>query len=279
MANSWLAESWAQEFVQVLQLVTMQEFTVALAEVSVPKLDGPSWWGQAFNVAPTLPLLIGAGSEACKDLVKRTLEGSEAREVEDGSAKTTFFELVQQSLGALARAISTRTGYPVECGSGSEQHHPAVATAYRAVVSRKGAELPALYIHIPPQLERILESRELTALAVKTFSPGVAAPSPTSDSGKDSSVDLLLDVEMPVSISFGHAHLPLRDVLRFTSGSVVELNRRPEDPVEIVVNNCVIARGEVVVIDGNYGVRIQEIVSRQQRLAVRTADRGVAPSR
>lgn len=46
----------------------------------------------------------------------------------------------------------------------------------------------------------------------------------------------------------------------------MELNRSLSEPVEVIVNNCVVARGEVVVIDGNYGVRIQQIVSRQDRL-------------
>jgi flagellar motor switch protein FliN/FliY len=98
------------------------------------------------------------------------------------------------------------------------------------------------------------------ALAV---APMVAATSPSSDPG---SFDLLLDVEMPVSISFGHAYLPLKEVLKLATGSVVELNRVATDLVDIVVNNCVIARGEVVVVEGNFGVRIQQVVSRQARL-------------
>jgi len=84
-------------------------------------------------------------------------------------------------------------------------------------------------------------------------------------------MDVLLDVHLPVSISFGQAQLRLKDVLKLTSGSVVELNRQPEEPVDVIVNDSVIARGEVVVIDGNYAVRIQEIVSRQERLGLRDA--------
>jgi flagellar motor switch protein FliN/FliY len=79
-------------------------------------------------------------------------------------------------------------------------------------------------------------------------------------------MDLLLDVELPVSISFGRTQLPLKDVLRLTTGSIVELNRGVSEPVEILVNHCLIARGEVVVVEGNYGVRIQQIASRQERL-------------
>ena len=75
-------------------------------------------------------------------------------------------------------------------------------------------------------------------------------------------LSFLLDVKLPLSISFGSAHLPLKDVLNLTIGSSVELNRVTGDPVEIIVNDRVIARGEVVVVDGNYGVRIKQIVGR-----------------
>jgi flagellar motor switch protein FliN/FliY len=79
-------------------------------------------------------------------------------------------------------------------------------------------------------------------------------------------MELLLDVELPVSVSFGRAHLPLKDVLKLASGSIVELNRSVAEPVEVIVNNCVVARGEVVVVEGNYGVRISQIISRRERL-------------
>ena len=84
-------------------------------------------------------------------------------------------------------------------------------------------------------------------------------------------LDLLLDVELPVSVSFGKTQMPLQQVLKWTSGSIVELESTVNEPVEVVVNNCVIARGEVVVVDGNYGVRVQQIVSRAERLQTTTA--------
>ena len=79
-------------------------------------------------------------------------------------------------------------------------------------------------------------------------------------------MELLLDVELPVSISFGKTEILMKDVLKLTTGSIVELNRGVNEPVEVLVNHCLIARGEVVVVEGNYGVRIQQIVNRQDRL-------------
>jgi flagellar motor switch protein FliN/FliY len=83
-------------------------------------------------------------------------------------------------------------------------------------------------------------------------------------------LELLLDVELPVRVSFGKAQMPLQQVLKWTTGSIVELESAVNESVEVVVNNCVIARGEVVVVDGNYGVRIQQIVSRAERIETST---------
>lgn len=89
----------------------------------------------------------------------------------------------------------------------------------------------------------------------------------------------MLDMELPITVSIGTTQIPLRDVLKLTTGSIVELDRLISDPVDILVSNRIIARGEVVVIEGNYGVRILEIVSRSERLALRgPARRGGMPA-
>jgi flagellar motor switch protein FliN/FliY len=98
------------------------------------------------------------------------------------------------------------------------------------------------------------------ATAAPSFDPGSQTP-PGSHT-----FELLLDVELPISVSFGRTVLKLQEAMQLITGSLIELNRTVTDPVELLVNNNVIARGEVVVIDGNYGVRITEIISHQERL-------------
>ena len=81
----------------------------------------------------------------------------------------------------------------------------------------------------------------------------------------ENNMERLLDVEMNVTVRFGKAEMPLREVVRFGVGSMIELNRTVDDPVELLVNNTPFARGEVVVIDGYYGVRVTEIGSAEER--------------
>lgn len=72
-------------------------------------------------------------------------------------------------------------------------------------------------------------------------------------------LQLVMDVELSVSLRFGQCQLPLREILDLASGSVIELDRDVDDPVELLLDGKVIARGEAVIVDGNYGLRITEI--------------------
>lgn len=77
--------------------------------------------------------------------------------------------------------------------------------------------------------------------------------------------DRLLDVEMNVTVRFGTAEVPLREVVRYGVGSMIELNRSVDEPVDLLINDHPFARGEVVVVDGYYGVKVTEIGSQEVR--------------
>jgi len=79
-------------------------------------------------------------------------------------------------------------------------------------------------------------------------------------------LDVLLDIELPLAVRFGQTELPLLTLVRLGPGSVIDLKRSADEPVDVLVSGKVIARGEVVVVDGNYGVRVTEIVSTAERI-------------
>ncbi|HEV7644471.1 MAG TPA: flagellar motor switch protein FliN [Pyrinomonadaceae bacterium] len=72
-------------------------------------------------------------------------------------------------------------------------------------------------------------------------------------------INRLLDVEMNVTVRFGSTQIPLREVANFGVGSMIELDRNVDEPVDLLVNNAPFAQGEVVVVDGYYGVRISKL--------------------
>ncbi len=79
-------------------------------------------------------------------------------------------------------------------------------------------------------------------------------------------LDLILDIELPVYVSLGKSRMKIKDVLKLGSGSLIELDRSADDYVDLVVNGKVIARGEVVVVESNFALRIKEIVSKSERI-------------
>ena len=138
-----------------------------------------------------------------------------------------------------------------------------MSTAWAVLRVHLGAETASIAIGIEAELVAAIESAAQAAAPPKV---ALAAAVGFTGPANSKTFELLLDVELPVSVSFGRAQVPLKDVLKLTTGSIVELNRSILEPVEVIVNNCVIARGEVVVVEGNFGVRIQQVVSRQERL-------------
>jgi flagellar motor switch protein FliN len=94
----------------------------------------------------------------------------------------------------------------------------------------------------------------LVVMALLTASASGLAPG-------DPRLEAVLDVDLPLVVRFGRAVLPLRALVDLGPGSVVDMGRSPDEPVELVVGERVIARGEVVIVAGNYGVRITELMN------------------
>jgi flagellar motor switch protein FliN len=78
--------------------------------------------------------------------------------------------------------------------------------------------------------------------------------------------DVLLDIELDAVLQFGARELPLKDVLAFGPGDVLELDRHVSDPVDLVVGDRIVARGEVVVVSGNFALLVTEVAEPQLRL-------------
>jgi flagellar motor switch protein FliN/FliY len=98
--------------------------------------------------------------------------------------------------------------------------------------------------------------------------PAQFTPLSGEDAGGDAAkLDLLLDVVLQVSVELGRTRLTIGDILALRAGSVIELDKLAGEPVDILVNGTRIARGEVVVVDEKFGVRVLEVVSRAKRLA------------
>ncbi len=81
-------------------------------------------------------------------------------------------------------------------------------------------------------------------------------------------LELLLEVELPATLRFGQKQMRLSEIMQLAAGAVIDLDREVNEPIELLVDGHLIARGEAVIVDGNYGLRVTELVTAGARLAV-----------
>jgi flagellar motor switch protein FliN/FliY len=93
-----------------------------------------------------------------------------------------------------------------------------------------------------------------------------AAARPATLPVLSSGIELLLDVELEATLRFGCRELPLGEILDLGPGDVVQLDRNVADPVDLIVGDKIVARGEVVLVDGNFGLRVTEVAEPRKRL-------------
>jgi flagellar motor switch protein FliN/FliY len=101
--------------------------------------------------------------------------------------------------------------------------------------------------------------KEVEFPSITTTTQGLASPN----------VDLLLDVQMTVTVELGRTKKYVKDILEMGEGSIIELDKQAGEHVDVLVNGKLVARGEVVVIDENFGVRITEIISPKDKLGIK----------
>lgn len=259
--SDWLAREWARQIGPVLSSMTGEA-----VQAEAPGGSGEPPGEEMLRIvrrlreAPEAVVEIAVGQELWQTGGKAVLRGADLSAEEESEIRGAFLEVVEQSLGQLAASLGRRLGREVsweeaEIGSLSAGTDGWAEVEVAAGDDRWGKA----WVAASPGFVAADESEpSMPASTSETAIPPTQSRRPM--------LDLLMEVELPVSVTFGRTQMRLKDAVKLTSGSIVELNRSIIEPVEVIVNNCVIARGEVVVVEGNYGVRIQEIVSREERL-------------
>jgi flagellar motor switch protein FliN/FliY len=186
------------------------------------------------------------------------LSGQAAEEF--GAEQANFLlKLMESAASKLRSALEKEYGeFTIKAASASEPSSDFVYCVQVTLANEGGNRISietylssalteALALHAPAEGAEV-EAGEDKATASEVQNP------------EQINLNMVMNVELNVTLRFGQRHLTLREVLELTSGSVVELDRQVEEPIELILNNRVIARGEAVVIDGNYGLRVTEVL-------------------
>jgi flagellar motor switch protein FliN/FliY len=100
----------------------------------------------------------------------------------------------------------------------------------------------------------------------ETTSQNASTTLSDASQGGARSLDMILDIPMQVTVELGRTKMAIKELLQLSQGSIIELNKMAGDHLEVFVNNKLIARGEVVVVNDRFGIRISEILSPQERV-------------
>ncbi len=102
------------------------------------------------------------------------------------------------------------------------------------------------------------------AVAPKVFET-LSAPA-SAPAGQMQDIELILDIPVQLTVELGRTRIPIKDILQLAQGSIVELDGLAGEPLNVLVNGCLIAQGEVVVVNDKFGLRLTDIVSPSERL-------------
>jgi flagellar motor switch protein FliN/FliY len=240
--------SWQSQFARVQDYVPLAGVQITLEG----GLQGQQWLGfSAVDLAELLGIFLSEEVGVPAEL--------------DPMQREALEELIRQWAGLVASALKPEFGEvrfeAVLNSPGSASGPPGqglrVSDGTRAIVAQ---------MTLDDTLTGALA--EPVAAAAAPVSP-VAPPNSSAQVEellRQGNLELLMDVELGVMLRFGCRQTTLHEVLDLATGAVLELDREIQEPVDLVLNGRVIARGEVVVVDGNYGLRVSEVASPQQRV-------------
>jgi flagellar motor switch protein FliN len=262
LTSAGLLESFASEMATAVAALAGE--TTSLAAGPAPAVTDWLVHVEATGAA-TGAIAIALTDEDAKK-ISATVMGFDAAEVADDAVADTLREIAGQAIGALHVAPETSEIVLTIANVARASFPGPVTGSFRFTLP--GDLTPSLVVGgtvelrpaAPAAVAAVAPAPVVELAAVPKAARPAAAPTPAGN------LDLLLDIELPLAVRFGQTELSLLTLTRLGPGSVIDLHRSADEPVEVLVSGKVIARGEVVVVEGNYGVRVTEVVSTVDRI-------------
>lgn len=227
----------------------------------------------------------GSSQGACTILLRDTtaVDGIHLAPGADTTASGAAIQewLLRAGESEFALSVSMQVKFPDEDLPVSEVDEPQAANTSTGQKMEMETSTPNRKVDIPvpqqtaaPSADRTVSQMDESKLnaerkpaARQAEDPRATEPNvPSSETGNNRRFDLLLDIELEATLRFGALELPLREVLELGPGDVLSLDRHVRDPVELVVGDRIVARGEVVLVGGNFALHVTEVAEPRRRL-------------
>src|SRR5229473_3077697 len=260
--RNW-CETWKTCLQNVLSQVSGQPAAFEISSQPVPAADSDVWYtvvaGGDVHGEMTLRLPAASGTRLAQKFLSETEPVAEGITPEH---KEALEELLRQIAGLATTALAPTAGGEVQFHLSASAAPSWSSDAIVCLQTRDEAGTPiTIEIQISPALAAELQSRVQPAPPAQTSPrPSQPSPPPSILPPPPSSYRRLMDVGLDVKLRFGTRRMLLRDVLALSAGVVVELDNALHSPVDLLLDGRLIAQGEVVIVDGKYGLRITDVV-------------------
>ena len=251
--QAWL-DAWKTCTQNVLSQVFAQTVVFEIVSEPLPAADSDLWYtvvaGGAVRGEMSLRLPLSSAVQIAQKFLGETEPSGEI----SAEHKEALVEVLRQIAGVAATALAPAAGGEVlfHVAASSAPSWSSASTTCLCT-SPDAGEPVAFEIQISAAVASALQPRVEQPPAAKPAPAPAAPPSASADYGR------LLDVELDVKLRFGRRRMLLRDVLALGAGIVIELDSDLHAPVDLLLDGRVIAQGEVVVVDGKYGLRVTDI--------------------
>ncbi|MFY9561732.1 MAG: FliM/FliN family flagellar motor switch protein [Terriglobales bacterium] len=253
--RAWFA-TWKTCTEQVLSQVCGQTMAFEISAEPLPATDSDVWYTVVAGATVRGEMTLRLPAESGTRLAQKFLAETEPTPSEPSPEhKEALEELLRQIAGQAATALASTVGGEVQLhlAASVAPSWPSAATACLRTRDEAGTPV-AIEIQISAALTSALQPRA-------EAQPAGPLPPPPLPPAAAASYERLMDVGLEVKLRFGSRRMVLRDVLALSAGVVVELDSNVNSPVDLLLDGRVVARGEVVVVDGKYGLRVMQVLN------------------
>jgi len=267
--GAW-CEAWQTCLQNVLSQVSGQPIVFEISSERLPLADSDLWYtttaGGAVHGEMTLRLPAASAIRLARKFLAEPDPADGTVETISSEQKEALEELLRQIAGLAATTLAPTAGGEVKFSLSASAAPSWPSDAIVCLRTRDEVGTPIrLELQLSPALAAEIQSKAQAA-AVPPQPPSSAAP-PPPPSESASNYRRLIDVGLDVKLRFGVRHMLLRDVLALSPGAVVELENNLHSPVDLLLDGRLIAHGEVVIVDGKYGLRVIEVFDPQPSAA------------
>lgn len=259
LASSAMAH-WTDALASVIESMTANRPKIeSRVSSSVTPKDGYTWWGQSLSIVEAPSFWIGAPEDSWPQLGRLILSSLGVDDASDSDVAATCRDLMAQTSATVAGQLASQFGETITSGDSVPASQPNATGALvftwsldAGIMSVQGEAVwaDAFLQHC----SHFTPPAPAAQVAVEEPSGGPSGDESQQLGGRN--VDSMPRLDLRAKFILGRTTLPLREVFKLNVGSVIELDRLATDPADVMIHGRLLARGQVVIVNGNYGLKI-----------------------